>query len=362
MPLRFHWSLSQAGDPWRRAQATDKMSGVLDLQAQIELCRRAERNGIESMLMAFSFTRPDPLLLATAIGAATEKIAFLVACRSGIFSPTAFVQQINTLSVLTNGRVAINIVAGHSPHEQAYYGDFLAHDERYERTEEFLDVCAAFWRRDGPVDFAGRYYRIVAGKLNTPFVAPHRQTPEIYLGGNSEQAENLAIKHAACLFRYPATPAEMALHAQPLLAAGKELGLRVAMLGRPTREEALQATRELTEVAREKAQTNRREFVGRTDSVAFRSTLDLADRSEWATPFLWTGMVPFLGEACLVGSADDIAAALLEYRDAGVTQFLLSGWPDPEEIEFFGREVLPRVRALEQERDPVPVGDVSDGI
>src|SRR6185436_18381661 len=89
MPSRFHWSLSQAGDPWRRAQATENMAGVLNLQPQIELCRHAERNGIESMLMAFSFARPDPLILATAIGAATEKIVFLVACRSGIFSPTA---------------------------------------------------------------------------------------------------------------------------------------------------------------------------------------------------------------------------------------------------------------------------------
>jgi alkanesulfonate monooxygenase len=347
MPARFHWSLSQAGDPWRRAQATAAMAGVLNLQAQIELCRHAEQNGIESMLMAFSFARPDPLILATAIGAATEKIVFLVACRSGIFSPTAFVQQVNTFSSLTNGRIAINVVVGHSPHEQAYYGDFLGHDERYQRTEEFLDVCAGFWRQDGPVDFVGRHYRIEGGKLNTPFVSPYRPAPEIYLGGNSEQAEKLAIKHASCLFRYPDAPREIGERAQPLLAAGKEIGLRVAVLGRPTRDEALAAARELVEIAREKAQNSRREFVGRTDSVAFRSTLDLSDRSEWVTPFLWTGMVPYMGEACLVGSADDIAAALLEYREAGVTQFLLSGWPDLEQIEFFGREILPRVRALE---------------
>jgi alkanesulfonate monooxygenase len=297
--------------------------------------------------MAFGFTRPDPLILSAAIGAATESIVFLVACRSGICSPTAFVQQVNTLSALTNGRVAINIVAGHSPHEQAYYGDFLAHDERYERTEEFLDVCAAFWRGDGPVDFAGKHYRIAGGRLNTGFVSPRRSAPEIYLGGNSEQAEKLAIKHASCLLRYPESPPEMRRRAWPLLAAGKEAGLRVAVLGRPTRAEALEAARELVEIAREKAQHNRREFVQRTESVAFRSTLDLADRTEWVTPCLWTGMVPYMGEACLVGSADDLAAAFLEYREAGVTQFLLSGWPDLAELEFFGREVLPRVRARE---------------
>ncbi len=349
MSLRFHWSLSQAGDPWRRAQATESMAGVLSLQPQIELCRIAERNGIESMLMAFSFARPDPLILATAIGAATEKMIFLVACRSGIFSPTAFVQQVNTFSSLTRGRIAINIVVGHSPHEQAYYGDFLGHDERYQRTEEFLDVCAAFWRMEGPVNFTGRYYRVEGGKLNTPFLSPHRQSPEIYLGGNSEQAERLAIKHASCLFRYPDAPSEIGQRAALILAAGKEIGLRVAILGRSSRDEALAAASELVDIAREKAQNSRRDFVGKTDSIAFRSTLDLSDRSEWPTPFLWTGMVPYMGEACLVGSADDIAAALLEYRDAGITQFLLSGWPDLEQVEFFGRDILPRVRALEEQ-------------
>jgi alkanesulfonate monooxygenase len=327
------------------------MSGVPNFAAQVELCRAAERNGIESMLMAFSFARPDPLLLSMALGAATESMIFLVACRSGITSPTAFVQQVNTFSALTQGRIAINIVAGHSPHEQAYYGDFLEHDERYARTEEFLDVCAAFWRREGPVNYAGRYYRVEGGKLNTPFVSPRRAAPEIYLGGNSAQAEALAIKHASCLFRYPDVPREVGGRAAAVLAAGKEIGLRVAMLCRPSRAEAVAAAAQLAEIAREKAQNNRREFVGKTDSVAFRSTLDLSDRAEWPAPFLWTGMVPYMGEACLCGSPDDIAAAILEYRDAGVTQFLLSGWPDIEQIELFGREVLPRVRALEQLRD-----------
>ena len=51
--------------------------------------------------------------------------------------------------MLTGGRVSLNIVAGHSPDEQRYYGDFLTHDERYERTDEFLTIC----RRSGtPTD------------------------------------------------------------------------------------------------------------------------------------------------------------------------------------------------------------------
>ena len=347
MALRFHWSLSQAGDPWRKTQALRRQSGLLDLEEQIELCRVAERNGIETMLMAFSYTRPDPLILATAIGKATEKIAFLVACRSGVFSPTFFAQQVNTVSALTGGRIAINIVAGHSPKELAYYGDFLDHDERYGRTEEFLDVCSSLWRGEGPVDYDGQYYRIVGGRLKTPFVSPRGSAPEIFLGGNSRSAEELAIRHADCLFRYPESPEPLRPKARRLVERGTAVGLRVAVLARSSREEALRAAKELQGIAAERAGESRRTFVRQTDSVAFRSTLDLAESADWPSPYLWTGVVPYLGEACLVGSAEDVATALVEYRDVGVSHFLLSGWPDRRELEFFGAEILPRVRRLE---------------
>ena len=83
--------------------------------------------------------------------------------------------------------------------------------------------------------------------------------------------------------------------------------------------------------------------------MAFRSALSLADENEnsWLTLYLRTGLVPFLGEVCLVGSAEDITGALVEYREAGIGQFLFSGWPDEAEMRFFGSEILPRVRVRE---------------
>jgi len=93
------------------------MPGVLDLSEQVRVCEMAEQCGIESMLMAIGFTRPDPTLLSIAIGKRTRTIKFMIACRSGLISPLYFVQQINTLSALTDGRVSLNVVAGHSPAE-----------------------------------------------------------------------------------------------------------------------------------------------------------------------------------------------------------------------------------------------------
>lgn len=344
MPLRFHWSLSQAGDRWRKTLAPAAQSGVPNLPAHVEFCRCAERNGIDSLLLAFSFARPDPVVLASALGVATTSITLMIAGRPGVFAPAVFVQQINTLSALLGGRVSVNLVAGHSPHEHGYYGDFLGHDERYSRAGELLDICAAFWRRDGDVEYHGLYYQVEKGRLGTPFVSARRTAPEIYLSGNSPQAEALAARHASCLLRYPDTPERLRGSVRPLVDQGVEVGLRLAILGRPTGEEARRDAAALREEAARRAGTVRRDFVGRTDSVAFHSTLDLADGdSPWLTSSLWTGLVPYLGEVCLVGSADDIATGILELADAGISQFLLSGWPDEEEMEFFGREILPRL-------------------
>ena len=220
-PLRFHWSLSQAGDKFRRAQATTSMPGVVDLAQLVDTCRHAETCGIESMLMAIGFTRPDPLALAVAIGLRTEKIKFMVACRSGLISPTFFVQQINTASALVPGRVLVNIVCGHTPHELRYYGDFLPHDERYARTNEFLTICRALWHKQFPYSFRGKYFQIEDACIHTPFMG--REGPEIFAGGNSAEAADLAIRHASCLWRFPDAPEKLEGQAGPVLHLGTPL-------------------------------------------------------------------------------------------------------------------------------------------
>jgi alkanesulfonate monooxygenase len=350
--------MSSAGEKYRGANARAAQSGIPNVEAHIEFCRRAEECQMDSLLTAFGFHRPDPIALAAALGMLTTKIKFMVAVRSGIFSPTVFVQQVNTVAALTNGRICLNIVAGHTPQEQGYYGDFLSHDERYERTDEFLTVCRAFWNRQGEVNFHGKYYRIENGKLNTPFVSDERTSPEIFLGGNSPQAEALAIKHADCLWRLPDTPENLRPRIRPLLEQGTEVGLLVSIIARPTREEAVHAAASMIESLGAKPKQTHKEFEKRSDSIAFKSTYELAEKnaSDWLTPYLWTGAVPYLGAVAiaLVGSAEEIAAAMLEYKSVGISQFLFMGWPDIEEMTYFSQAVLPLIRKQEQESERTP--------
>jgi alkanesulfonate monooxygenase len=349
MPLRFHWSMSSAGANLKGSQARAAVSGIPNFDAHVRFCRQAEACGIESLLTAFGFHRADPIVLASALGMMTTSIKFMVAVRSGVCSPTLFVQQVNSVATLTGGRICLNVVAGHTPEEQKYYGDFLAHDERYERTDEFLTVCNAFWRGEGEVNFRGRYYTIEKGKLNTPFVAPDRAAPEIFLGGNSAAGERLAAKHADCMWRLPQPAEAMRECVAPLVDGGTEVGILVSLIVRPTHAEVLAATERLLANFDGAPRRTHEDFARKSDSVAFTSTYKLANADDWPAPYLWAGAVPYMGapSIAIVGTPDEVTEALFAYRDAGVTQFLFMGWPDLEEMQRFSDEVLPRVRARE---------------
>ncbi|MFT5166361.1 MAG: alkanesulfonate monooxygenase [Saprospiraceae bacterium] len=353
-PLRFHWSLSQAGNKFRRASDMEGMSGLIDTAPQVALCKKAEENGIESMLMAIGFTRPDPLLLTVHLAQQTKKIKFMVAVRSGIISPSFFVQQINTAAALTNGRILINVVGGHSPVELGYYGDFTAHDERYERSGEFLEICNKFWNEDSGFDYKGKFYQLEKATINTPFIAPDRNRPEIYVGGNSRKAANLAAQHADCLWRFPDTMQSLQPVIDSVLHRGKEVGLLVSLITRPSQEQAVEEAYGMLKEMNATAIEANEKFRKKSDSEGFKAVLEMAAKAktDWKDSCLWTGAVPYLGapSIALVGSYENIAKQLMAYKKIGISQFLFMGWPDIEEVEHFGKGVLPLLRKMENHK------------
>jgi alkanesulfonate monooxygenase len=146
------------------------------------------------------------------------------------------------------------------------------------------------------------------------------------------------------------TPENLRSSVAPVLAAGKEVGLRMSVIARPTREEAVRAAYEL--LARldpsMRDRENEARFMIRSDSVSINATYALAEK-EWLNPWLWTGAVRTHGApaVALVGSFEEVACALIDYAEVGVTQFILSGWPKLDEMILFGNEILPRVRKIE---------------
>lgn len=356
MNLRFHWMFPKGGEvAMKTAQETSRVlttknmspAALPDMEGWVQFARSAEEAGIESVLLSFSRYEPDTLLIACAMGQATAKLKFIVAYRMGLMQPATFVQQINTLSALVGGRVALNIVAGSSTLEQRGYGDFLEHDDRYARADEFLNVCHSFWRNNGAVEFEGKYCRIEGGKLSTPFLAPDRNSPEIYVAGHSEQAEQLALTRGSCWLRLIDTPEKL----RPVVAKTRERGievcLRLCVVCRPTREEALAAAQAL--LPDEDIGRQERGILNRSDSQTLKQALAAADDVGWLNRSLWAGLVPYYGSSSitLVGTPQELADAFLEYKSIGVTQFIIAGWPKLDEMVIFGRDVLPLVRTAE---------------
>jgi len=70
---------------------------------------------------------------------------------------------------------------------------------------------------------------------------------------------------------------------------------------------------------------------------------------------LWTGIAQLTAAqgntTALVGTPDQVAEALAAYHELGVTRFLIRGFDPLVDAIQYGRELLPRVRALAAARD-----------
>ena len=318
-----------------------------DMEGWLRFARNAEESGIESVLLSFSRYEPDTFFIACAVGQATARLKFIAAYRLGLMQPAMFVQQVNTLSGLIGGRIALNIVAGSSPLEQRGYGDFLEHDERYGRAEEFLKICHSFWRNEGDVDFEGKYYRLERGRLLTPFLAPDRTAPEVYVSGQSEAGQRLALHQSSCWLRLIDTPEKLSRSVAHFRESGVEVCLRLCVICRSSRDEAIQAA--MSMLPSEDISRQERAILSRSDSQTLQGALAAADNVGWMNHNLWAGLVPYYGSSAitLLGSPEELADIFLEYKRIGVTQFIIAGWPKLDEMLIFGREVLPLIRQAE---------------
>jgi alkanesulfonate monooxygenase len=287
LPLRFHWNPAAGNWP--------------ETGALIDVCRYAEECGIESVLVNMESTRDDPLAPFVVTGSATRRIRFMAGCGTGSISAVLFAQQINAVLGLLPGRIFIYI-----PFDQLlrYFcgeEETPAAEEHYARIREFLTTCCTLCK----------------------------PTPEIFLEGSSAEAAVLAIKFADCLWHLPKRPEQVYSDALPVLHMGKEVGLRVSLIARATAEEA-RATASMLLPA------------GRSDS---------GNEPSGGASCLWTKAATNHGTngMALVGSFEEVAKALIGYKEKGISQFLFSGTPDKQEMMYFAQGVLPLVRRHEQE-------------
>ena len=90
--------------------------------------------------------------MLSALAAATERLGLAVTLSISANHPYQAVRSLSTLDYVSGGRIGWNIVTGHLRGEHRALGlDQLDHDARYDRADEYMDVCYALWSgvRDG---------------------------------------------------------------------------------------------------------------------------------------------------------------------------------------------------------------------
>ena len=93
---------------------------------------------------------------------------------------------------------------------------------------------------------------------------------------------------------------------------------------------------------------------GPQQSEGARRLLAAAEQGSRVDKRLWTEIARETGarsnSTALVGTPEQVAEALLDYYDLGVTTFLIRGFDPLDDASDYGRELIPRTRALVAER------------
>ncbi len=124
------------------------------------MARAHEEAGFERVLIGYFSAMPDGFLVASHVGSVTSRLGILLAHRPGFVAPTLAARKLATLDHFTDGRAAVHIITGGSDEEQRRDGDYLTHDDRYARTDEYLDVVKQVWTAKAPADYTGSVNRL----------------------------------------------------------------------------------------------------------------------------------------------------------------------------------------------------------
>jgi long-chain alkane monooxygenase len=188
----------------------------------------------------------DPMLLVSAMAAVTENLGIGVTAATAFEHPFPFSRRASTLDHLTGGRFAWNVVTGYLPSAARALGDDdqMAHSDRYDHADEYMEVLYKLWEgsweddavlrdRAGGVftdpakvhaiEHEGQHFKVSAVHLCEP--SPQR-TPFIYQAGSSPRGKRFAVDHAEAIFTAAPTKQVLAANVKDirdqLRAAGRD--------------------------------------------------------------------------------------------------------------------------------------------
>lgn len=321
------------------------------IQYLSQIARAAEQLEYDAVLVPTGTWSEESWTIATALSQHTRELDYLVAFRPGLVSPTLQAQITASFQRVSGNRLRVNVVVGGEDADQRRFGDHLGHDGRYRRAGEYLQLVRRLWSGER-VSHRGEHFH-----LDDAHVPQPDRVPEVYLGGSSDAAIQVAAEHADVYLTWGEPPAQAAEKIGRVRERAAEhgralrYGVRLHVIARPTSDEAwaqadaIVAGLDPEQIARSRAAFLDSGSVGQRRQTALSS--GGTSRAELEVhPGLWAGvgLVRSGAGTALVGSYAEVAELIGSYVEHGFTEFVLSGYPHLEEAYWFGEGVRPELR------------------
>lgn len=330
----------------------------------------------------------DPLLLVSAMAAATEHLGFGLTANLTYEAPYLFARRLSTLDHLSGGRVGWNIVTGYLDSAARAMG--LArqpeHDRRYDQADEYLQVLYKLlegsWEDDAvvvdrerrvyarpdkvhKVRHHGEFYKVEGYHLCEP--SPQR-TPVLFQAGSSPRGLAFAGHHAECVFiggqNQEATRAQVDKVRAAARAAGRDphaikVFLGITVIVAPTEAQAHAKHAEYLRHASAEAGVAHfasstgidfaayglDEPIGFAKGNAIQSATRQLQDSTWTRRRLLQQHALGGRYVTLVGAPEQVAEQLIDWIDqTGLDGFNLTRTVTPESYEDFIDLVIPELQ------------------
>ena len=260
------------------------------------------------------------------------------------------------------GRLALHVISGGNDADQRKDGDYVGHDERYRRTDEYVDILRRIWTADGPIDHRGDFYRF-EGRLRRDPRRSRRPHLPIYFGGASDAAVEVGARStptSTCCgaSRWPTSRQRIDRVRAAAARYGRSPRFSVSVrpiLGRD-RGQAWERAHEILATrfaARQGPPPQAAERSARsgcwTRRPGARSTTAASGRRSRRRP------APGATRRRWSARPEQVAEALVDYYDIGATTLLIRGFDPLNDASEYGRELLPLVRAKVARREAASV-------
>jgi alkanesulfonate monooxygenase len=337
---------------WIAPQVSSEMippeGPVFDAATVAEAARIHEPGDFDRVLIGYFSDAPDGFMIGAQGAMVTEKLGFLLAHRPGFVNPPLAARKLAPLDQLSNGRLAVHIIAGGSDADQAMDADHSDHAMRYRRSTEYIQLLRKTWTETGPFDHEGEFCKT----KGTHSAIRCLQEPHIPIYGGGSDAAIAALAPELDVFMLWGEPLKETATFKDRVTKGSAgrkptFSLSTRPILAETEDKAWERAHRILDRVMERRGGMPAPKPG---NVGSRRLLAAAAEGEVHDSCLWTKLAVATGAqgnwTALVGTPDTVAEAMVEYCKLGASSLLILGYDPRPDAEQYGAEFIPRVREL----------------